>query len=378
MDKMAKSPFVSTPHQVSFGPRTSSQAFGGSSPHGNGSSSFRFPVITCISAGQSHSAFLTCDGDAFLCGSNDNNELGLGTAAPIVMVPTRVKYTKERFRQVEAGSHFTLFLTSTGTIYSAGLNTNCQLGIGEAGSSSSTRLPTKIPGLTDMTFKEVSCWNWSAALTTDGELFVWGPTPSGVIKSPKRLSNEKTRFSQVQIKGNHGIALESSGLVWAWGKNDAGQLGTGDAYERKVPNPVLKLQGRRVHGVFCGEAFSIGLGSEIGEKLIDPSHPVQDATEEQFERTRSKEGNRFFFKEKTGPESRTNHFLHEKSKENESMENEDSVWDEKEARKSRSNSVYEKYLEKQKSSLTDEIKKERKNNKELQAVIKDLKKKLKM
>src|SRR5579871_978069 len=37
----------------------------------------------------------------------------------------------------------------------------------------------------------------------------------------------------------HTLALDSSGIVWAWGNNAYGQLGTGDTTNRTTPVPVF-------------------------------------------------------------------------------------------------------------------------------------------
>jgi alpha-tubulin suppressor-like RCC1 family protein len=61
-----------------------------------------------ISAGAMHSAFLTNSGELFMCGANDNGELGLPRKGGIC-VPTAVP-TKAKFMDVSCGIFYTLML----------------------------------------------------------------------------------------------------------------------------------------------------------------------------------------------------------------------------------------------------------------------------
>jgi alpha-tubulin suppressor-like RCC1 family protein len=93
---------------------------------------------------------------------------------------------------VDSGDSFCLGLKSDGTILAWGLNDNGQLGNASVGGSTAT--PTAIPGLS--TISAVFC---------------------GV---------------------NHAFALQTDGKLWAWGKNDAGQLGDGTIVNRTAPVSV--------------------------------------------------------------------------------------------------------------------------------------------
>lgn len=57
----------------------------------------------------------------------------------------------------------------------------------------------------------------------------------------------------------HCVALDSSGMVWIWGKNKKAELGLGDCADRDVPFPLCSLKDKRVCQVFAGKSYTIGI-----------------------------------------------------------------------------------------------------------------------
>jgi len=83
---------------------------------------------------------------------------------------------------------------------------------------------------------------FSLVITTDGSLWAWGQNDDGQLGDGTRtywdngneIDNGKT--SPIKIMGDvvsvaagafHSLAIKSDGSLWAWGNNDAGQLGDG-------------------------------------------------------------------------------------------------------------------------------------------------------
>lgn len=74
-------------------------------------------------------------------------------------------------------------------------------------------------------------------LTAEGQVYSWGSGEYGRCGNGKRkqlvpepvelLATSGKRFTQVACGAAHSLAVDSEGGVWAWGKNDAGQLGLG-------------------------------------------------------------------------------------------------------------------------------------------------------
>ncbi len=142
--------------------------------------------------------------------------------------------------QIEGGYGHAIALGGDGSVFTWGLNTNGQLGLGN---NTSTSTPTQVTGLGTPVDGE-SPWaistaagNYhSAAALNDGTVWTWGINTNG------QLGNGTTTTSNVPVQvssfgagsatpkmvaaGNsHTLAILTDGTVWAWGSNSKGQLG---------------------------------------------------------------------------------------------------------------------------------------------------------
>jgi X-linked retinitis pigmentosa GTPase regulator len=64
----------------------------------------------------------------------------------------------------------------------------------------------------------------------------------------------------VSVGRSVSAALDDSGLLWAWGTNQNGELGVGDNEPRGHPFPILSLKGKKVTSVHCGDDYVMCLG----------------------------------------------------------------------------------------------------------------------
>ncbi|MET0350161.1 MAG: hypothetical protein ABW067_10270 [Rhizobacter sp.] len=76
------------------------------------------------------------------------------------------------------------------------------------------------------------------------------------VTSP-RQPVERSDFVEVAVGDVHAVGLAPDGTVWAWGRNDEGQLGDGTRTSRTAPAPVPGLD--RVEHVIAHHARSIAL-----------------------------------------------------------------------------------------------------------------------
>ena len=84
------------------------------------------------------------------------------------------------------------------------------------------------------------------------------------ITSEANLSEGKT-ISQISVGGNHSLALDSEGQIYAWGSNDYGQLGNGDTTSSNTPVKVDTsgvLAGKTISQISAGSNYSLALDSE--------------------------------------------------------------------------------------------------------------------
>ena len=151
--------------------------------------------------------------------------------------------------QVSAGSSsdgsssHTLALRSNGTVWAWGDNTFDQLGQGATSTIESSDEPVavKLPTGFTGTFTAVAAGDeHSLALGSDGTVWAWGLNNNGQLGDTIPDINTGTYIASsavpVQVTGltniiaiaagtGFSMALDTSGNVWTWGRNDCGQLG---------------------------------------------------------------------------------------------------------------------------------------------------------
>lgn len=121
-----------------------------------------------------------------------------------------------------------------------------------------------IGGVTASANRLSTGYYYSLAVGGDGTVWAWGRNEYG------ELGNGSTTDSlrPVQVDGlrninsvaaghSHSLALDEAGRVWAWGRGDRGALGTGTPDAEPVPRLVMDIE--NVVGVAAGNSFSLGL-----------------------------------------------------------------------------------------------------------------------
>lgn len=83
------------------------------------------------------------------------------------------------------GYKHSLFLTHRGDVYGAGLNSNHQLGLGNQPNAFERNFyhPVRIEALHNMGVTQVMAGGFSAALTQDHRILVWGEGEFGCFES---------------------------------------------------------------------------------------------------------------------------------------------------------------------------------------------------
>lgn len=227
---------------------------------------FKNDIPVCLSCGDEHTAIVTENMKLYMFGSNNWGQLGLGSKAAVTK-PTCVKALKsEKVKIAACGRNHTLISTEGGNVYAAGGNNEGQLGLGDTEERNTFHL---IKFFTSQhKIKQLSAGsNTSAALTEDGELFMWGDNSEGQIGLenttnvcvPHKVNIGKP-VSWISCGYYHSAFVTMGGELYTFGETDSGKLG--------LPSHLLtnhtipqKVQGipENVTQVACGGAHTVVL-----------------------------------------------------------------------------------------------------------------------
>lgn len=167
--------------------------------------------------------------------------------------------------QISGGWSHSLALDSEGKLWAWGLNEDGQLGDG-TNDSQTTPVAVQINALTTIT--AVDCGgDHSMALDSLGRVWAWGYNGDGELGGGTTENNSNvpvpvpvpnlTDIIAISAGGEYSIALSSDGSVLTWGANSDGQLGNGNTDQNSVPTKISSLP--LMKGISAGEAHSLAV-----------------------------------------------------------------------------------------------------------------------
>lgn len=163
---------------------------------------------------------------------------------------------------VAAGDGTSFVLTSAGEVYAWGDQTNGRLGTGVVRNASTTT-PSRV-GVTGVQAIAIGDAH-GLALRGDGVVFAWGANDAGQLGNGETGTRTGTpirveglgRVVAIAAGRQFSMALDTTGGVYTWGDNVAAQLGLGDGDTRTSPTRVAGLEGIRTIGAGGQHAFAV-------------------------------------------------------------------------------------------------------------------------
>ena len=186
------------------------------------------------SAGGAHSCAVA-GGNIFCWGANNTFQLGLGAGVNQDQ-PSRMQVgTNHGWAAVAAGGGHTCALQADATLWCWGANMQQQTGQFN-GSSPVVTSPTQVGTAADWMMVATGQNHTCGITLSTGSLYCWGDNSFGQVGvgsfgnsyGAPQLVDGSIRYLKVVAGDTHTCGLRADGLMYCWGGNSDGQLGTGD------------------------------------------------------------------------------------------------------------------------------------------------------
>ncbi len=221
-----------------------------------------------IAAGASHSLIMCIDGTIQSWGGDAQGQLG--NNADFTDQPTPVAVSPSwggSISTVSAGGWHTLALDNTGNVWSWGRDNHGQLGNNSAFTDLS--LPVAVANLTGITAIAAGGQH-SLALDNTGKVWAWGydnfygqvGDDAALVDQPMPVAVASiTNITAIAAGSGHSLALDNTGNVWAWGYDAWGQLGN-DILGTTQPMPVAVASITGITAIAAGGQHSLALKND--------------------------------------------------------------------------------------------------------------------
>ncbi|MGG1553618.1 InlB B-repeat-containing protein [Paenibacillus ferrarius] len=217
-----------------------------------------YVVAPQLATGYYHSAVLLSDGTVWAWGRNDMSQLSYDTGTYSTW-PLQIK-NLDHVKQIATSIMSTYAIKEDGTLWAWGLNGNGQLG---DGTLTNRTTPVQVRGISGVTAVSTGLGYHVLALKDDGTVWAWGRNDNGELgdgtTTQRQLPVQVVGLTDVVAlvnAGYHSLALKSDGTVWAWGRNSYGESGGGISADRTSAYQV-SISG--VKAIAAGDHHSIAV-----------------------------------------------------------------------------------------------------------------------
>jgi alpha-tubulin suppressor-like RCC1 family protein len=238
-----------------------------------------WPGVRQIACGYYHNIAIQQDWTVWAWGYNGQGQLGYGTTTQYNL-PIQVKGPNDKgyltdIVAVAAGNQHSVALTGDGHVLTWGGNTYGQLG---NATFESSYVPIYVLNDDNLPIEKViaiaSGANHVLLLTENNELWAWGKNENGQLADnnptaynrPIRVQGlPSNRIVQIAAGDSHSMVLLDNGEIWSWGDNSFGQSGLGDIVSSLIPAKVLQENGNplaNIVAITVGDFHSLALSSD--------------------------------------------------------------------------------------------------------------------
>jgi len=182
-----------------------------------------------VSLGQFHSAAIKTDGSLWLWGENFRGQLGNNSTAD-QSSPIQTVSGGTNWRSISLGTRRSAGIKTNGSLWLWGYNT-----YGALGTNNSTCYSSPVQTVSGgYNWRSVSLGSsHSAAIKTDGSLWLWGQGSGGRLgnncttsrSSPVQTVSGGYNWRSVALGTGHSAAIKTDGSLWLWGFGYCGRLG---------------------------------------------------------------------------------------------------------------------------------------------------------
>jgi len=220
-----------------------------------------------VAAGYSNTLAIKTDGTLWSWGSNFVGQIGdntiVGRSSPVQVISGGTNW-----KQASSGNNLSAAVKTDGTLWVWGFSSSGALGNNVGFDRKSSPIQTIAGGIN---WSSVVCSYQSTigAIKKDGTLWMWGDNTDGGLgdnsvtnkSSPVQTVTFASTWKQVSLGAYHTAAIKIDGTLWMWGRNGYGQLGDNTLTHRSSPIQTVAA-GSNWKQVSCGQYFTSAIKTD--------------------------------------------------------------------------------------------------------------------